>query len=129
MTRRDQRAAQERRAFQREQIRLDRAIYRELCGLRCKQWFTVLPGSRTFGVVFLPILHYIHLFQQQPEEYCPLLHVVPADVFPRLLQAFCRFFEVPQLHLIQLWGRAPTGLRCCPSERARASWIDSPTTP
>jgi hypothetical protein len=34
---------------------------------------------RTFGVVFLPILHYIHLFQQRPEEYYSLLHVVSAD--------------------------------------------------
>jgi hypothetical protein len=81
-TRPDQRAAQERRALQREQICLDR----ELCGLRCEQRFTVQVRRipRTFGVAFLPIFHYIHLFQQRPEEYCSLLHVVAADIFPRL---------------------------------------------
>jgi hypothetical protein len=75
LMRHDQRAAQERRAFQREQIHRDQ-----------------VPQARERSV------HYIHLFQQQPEEYCSLLHVVSADVSPRLLQAFCRFFEV---HLIQ----------------------------
>jgi len=71
--------------------RLDRAIHRELCGLWCKQRFTVQVhwriGRKTTPNVREPGgIHYIHLFQQRPEEYCSLLHVVSADVFPCLLQ-------------------------------------------
>jgi hypothetical protein len=100
--------AQETRAFRREQLRFQRAIEKDHSGIRCEQRLSVdvegIPDAqRSFTTAFLPVRGYMELFQVRSECYWRHLRIVPADLFPGLVQAFCRFFEVIQLHFLEVW--------------------------
>jgi hypothetical protein len=98
--------ARERRAFQREQIRLQRAERIGKRGVRFEQRFSVkaklLPRElRSFTVFLMPIFHYIELFERWPITWTPL--ICRSTHHLRLLQAFIHFFEIIQLGFLKRW--------------------------
>lgn len=87
------------RPFARERRRIDAAVEGEEFAFRMEQVLNVqvsrlLPAQRQFSTVLQPILQIIRFYLHEPEHYTYLLRSFPPAVFPGILAAYARIFDV-----------------------------------
>lgn len=90
---------EESRPFARERRQVDLAIDSEEVAYRLEQVVSVNVGrmaeeERTFGAVLRPIFQLMRFFLVEHESYVHIFRSMPLQVFPRIVSAYSRLFEL-----------------------------------